>query len=111
MVLNETSGKKQPVYYRGRGIFDAVFEELFENYGLGNATELFYTGCNPKKPINLDTNIFNCDPEHKNSITVITVLTLDNPRLLCWWTQCLYSCGLCNPNIPNNSYNPPLDVL
>jgi hypothetical protein len=32
-------------YFRGRGIFDGLFDDLFENRGLGEAKELLYSGC------------------------------------------------------------------
>jgi hypothetical protein len=33
------------LYFRGRGIFDGIFDDLFENRGLGQAKELLYAGC------------------------------------------------------------------
>ena len=45
MVQNSTDKQTYPVYYRGRGILDAVFDELFTNHGLTKATELLFAGC------------------------------------------------------------------
>jgi hypothetical protein len=33
------------IYFRGRGIFDGIFDDLFSNHGLDKADEMLYTGC------------------------------------------------------------------
>lgn len=33
------------LYFRGRGLFDGLFDELLTNRGLDKATELLYAGC------------------------------------------------------------------
>ena len=33
------------IYFRGRGIFDGIFDDLLGNRGLDKATELLYAGC------------------------------------------------------------------
>ena len=37
--------KSQPVYYRGKRVLDAMWEDLLDNRGLKEATQLLYTGC------------------------------------------------------------------
>ena len=38
-------GSTQKIYYRGRRILDALFEELLDSRGLSTATELLFAGC------------------------------------------------------------------
>jgi hypothetical protein len=33
------------LYFRGRGIFDGLFDDLFQSRGLAEAAELLYAGC------------------------------------------------------------------
>jgi hypothetical protein len=33
------------IYFRGRGIFDGIFDDLFGNRGLAKAEEMLYAGC------------------------------------------------------------------
>lgn len=37
--------KNNTFYFRGRGIFDGLFEDLLVNRGMDKATELLYSGC------------------------------------------------------------------
>eukprot|EP00035_Acanthoeca_spectabilis_P012000 m.211915 g.211915 ORF g.211915 m.211915 type:complete len:146 (-) comp15499_c1_seq4:144-581(-) len=45
--INVTVGSDPPfaLYFRGRGLFDGLFDELLTNRGLDKATELLYAGC------------------------------------------------------------------
>ena len=44
-VLNKTSGANVTLYYRGRGLFDAIFDDLFAHRALGAAAQLTFAGC------------------------------------------------------------------
>ena len=33
------------LYFRGRGLFDGLFDELLGNHGLDGAKQLLYAGC------------------------------------------------------------------
>ena len=44
-VYNETSGRNETIFYRGRRLLDALLDDLLHNQGLDEADTVLYGGC------------------------------------------------------------------
>mmetsp|Transcript_25035 Transcript_25035/g.72421 ORF Transcript_25035/g.72421 Transcript_25035/m.72421 type:complete len:434 (-) Transcript_25035:135-1436(-) len=44
-VRNETSGRNETIFYRGRRLLDALMDDLLQNQGLDEADVVLYGGC------------------------------------------------------------------